>query len=45
MRKTPVTLGVLSIIFGAIIGAMSLFNLLTQQVAKKWSVDDLLPDA
>jgi len=39
MRKTPVTLGVLSIIFGAIIGAMSLFNLLTQQVAKKWSVD------
>jgi|GEM_PF-3196168 len=39
MRKTPYTLGVLSIIFGAVVGAMQLFNLATQQVAKKWSVD------
>jgi len=37
MRKTPVILGVLSMVFGGLVGMWSAFGLLTQSFVKDWT--------
>jgi hypothetical protein len=37
MRRTPVVLGILSMIFGGLVAAYSAFGLATQSMAKEWS--------
>jgi hypothetical protein len=37
MRRTPVVLGILSMVFGGLIAAYSAFGLATQSMAKDWS--------